>query len=84
MCAVTAGRSTPAGSLPGHRQKAGTRVPPRWGEPFWARIPSLKTWLPAAVPLSVENTTSVSSARPHSSSFPSSRPMFVSMFSIIP
>ena len=47
-------------------------------------MPSLHTGAPAAVPLSVVKTSTVSSAIPHSSSFSISRPMFVSMFSIMP
>ena len=84
MCAVKAGTSTPCGSTPGQRQKLGTRVPPRYGVPLLPRIESLLIAAPVAVPLSVVKTTSVFSASPHSSSLSSSRPMLVSIFSIIP
>ena len=84
MCAVTAGTSTPAGSVPGHLHRDGTRVPPRNGEPFAPFMPSLNTPWPAAEPLSVMKTTRVFSAMPQASSCRRSRPTLASMFSIMP
>ena len=84
MCAVTAGTSTPSGSVPCHRQNDGTRVPPRQTVFLAPRMPALNTLDPVAVPLSVVNTTSVSPAIPSRSTASSSLPTFASMFSIMP
>ena len=59
MCAARALTSL-GWKRPGRRQKEMARMPPMNAVPFCARIPALKTLVPAVPPLSFMKTTKVS------------------------
>ena len=74
--------SVPGFTRPGQRTIIGTRMPPSYRCPFDSRN-GRQSDTPAKPPLSLVNTTSVSSSKPSASSDASSRPTARSIASII-